>query len=141
MIKKPFEFKPTLSTPRGINNYSGAVFRCFTKGDTLPFRFTLKSSDNVISDFTGYQVFVSYSDALNAERGECNGDQNLLEVEIPLVDAAGGVFEGEVLGLESQSLSAGITYGMVRFVTSTGVPFIIDMAALEVYPNLTTINK
>ena len=145
MATKPVIFKPTLNTPQGVNNYSGAVFRCFTKGDTIPFRFTFTSGDAGVLDIEGWKVYIIMADILAAERGVCNGDQNLIEVEIPLADLSTGVFEGEITGLQSQRLPSGLVYALAKYVTAPGgsienpIPgntHIIDMCTLEVYPNL-----
>lgn len=139
-MAKPKVFKPTLRVPQGINNYTGDMFRCFTKGDTIPFKVTLNSD---IVDVTGYKVIVIMSNVLMD--GPCDGDDRFIEVEIPLVDAENGVFQGNVSGLHTQSLASGINYAMAKLVTAPateddlGDPYIIDMCMLEIYPTVTLI--
>jgi hypothetical protein len=136
MAVKPIVFKPTLSTPTGINNYSGEVFRCFTKGDTLPFRFNFKYEDGEPIDVTGYQVFVIFAD-YQAAGDVTEQSQTLLEVEIPLADLETALFEGDVADDETNGLPSGLVYAMAKYVTAEGASHIIDMCLLEVYPSLT----
>lgn len=140
MAKRCGAFKPELTTPRGINNYTGALFRCFTKGETLPFRFTFKDTD-----VTDWKVYIAFADKLVTNSG-CVDDQILLEVEIPLADVVAGVFEGEVTNLQTHSLPSGLVYAMAKFVQAPtgvdpdiipGLERIMDMCVLEVYPNIT----
>ena len=136
MAKKPVIFKPTLFTPTGLNNYPGTVFRCFTKGDTLPFSFSLENEDGSILDVTDYEVWIIMSDAVvgNNAIGE---NTNLLEVQIPLLDIPTGLFEGSISDTLTNSLPAGIVYAQAKYITTTGETHIIDMCILEVYPSVT----
>jgi hypothetical protein len=139
MAKKSIAFTPQLFQPVGINNFSGDVFKCFTKGDTLPFRFNLSNKDGSDLDVTGWTCYVTFTD-VPADDGVVVGDQNILEVEIPLVssDAKGGVCEGEISDTETNTLTAGLNQAQAKFVTATGAQYYIDMATLEVYPNVST---
>ena len=148
MAAKLNVMKPTLTTPEGINNYSGDVFRCFTKGDTLPFRFAFKELDGTPSDTSGWKVVVTFSSTISCDATGCNETNVTVEAEIPLVDADLSIFEGEVSDLKTQSLPCGIIYAMAKYVTADvetpdgtvkGMSHIIDMCRLEVYPNLTFI--
>ena len=132
MSNKALVFKPELYTPVGMNNYSGELFRCFTKGDTLPFKFTFPAG----YDITDCQVWVVFSD-VKAESPATELTQNLLEVQIPITDLPGGVFSGEVSDSETHGLPAGITYGQIKFISASGQTRIMDMCTLEVYPTLT----
>lgn len=140
--------KPTLKTPEGINNYSGEIFRCFTKGDTIPFKFTFKQPDGSACDVNGWKVMIVFSSAISCETSECGDTAVTVEVEIPLTDDEAAIFEGEVSDIKTQSLPCGIVYAMAKYVTATeqigdnvvdGASHIIDMCRLEVYPNITTI--
>lgn len=133
MLKKPIAFTPQLFEAQGINNYSGKAFRCFTKGDTLPFRVSFKDADGNVPDVTDYEVWVYMSDQ-QAVDGVDPQTQNLLEVQIPMTDLAGGVFEGNVSDTQTNSLPPGLVYAQLVYVDATGTSFIIDMALLEVYP-------
>ena len=136
MGKKAVAFKPELSTPIGYNGYSGKTFRCFTKGDTLPFKFTIKNSDGTIpATIATWTVWVAFSDTLvDADNPAASDD--LLEVEIPLTDEATGVFSGNVSDTESNSLPDGLCFATAKYVDAAGATRIIDMAQLEVYPNI-----
>ena len=146
MAKKPITFSPVLLAPVGINNYSGKVFRCFTRGDTLPFKFTIKNEDGVVPpDIADWKVVIVMADSEIPDSG-CNGDQQVIEVEIPLINEAEGVFEGHVKNFRTQDLPAGLIYALAKYITAPGgtvedpIPgstFIMDMCQLEVYPNLT----
>jgi hypothetical protein len=139
MAKKSVTFTPQLFEPVGINNFSGEVFKCFTKGDTLPFRFTLKNKDGSDLDITDWTAFVVITD-LAAKEGVAVEDQNLIEIEIPLVTQTdkGGIFEGEISDSETNGLTAGLNKAQAKYVTDAGATHYIDMCILEVYPNLTT---
>jgi hypothetical protein len=146
MSKKPVVFKPTLHSPQGINNFSGKAFRCFTKGETLGFRFTLKTPDGVPADIADWKVYIVMANEFVKDSG-CTDDQQSIEIEIPLVDAALGIFEGEVTNFDTQDLPAGLNHALAKFITApdliAGTPgntYIIDMCTLEVYPNLTFPN-
>ena len=131
-MKKAY-FQPKLTEPQAINNYSGASFRCFTKGDTLPFKFTFSDGAGGVPDVTDYQVWIHMSD----EQAVVGGDpqaQTLLSVEIPLTDLPTGVFEGTISDSETNSLPAGLVYAQALFTNATGQSYIIDMCILEVYP-------
>jgi hypothetical protein len=137
MAKKPIVFKPELLTPVGINNFSGELFRCFTKGETLHFTFSFAQS-GIPMDVTDWKVVIAFADKLSTDPG-CDSDQNLLEVEIPLIDLANAKFDGDVLGDKTYSLPAGITYAMAKFTNADGASYIIDMAMLEVYPSVVSV--
>jgi len=133
MPRKPIVFKPKLHTPQGLNNYSGELFRCFTRGDTLPFELTFKDSDGNAIDITGWSLQVSFTNVL-ADDDHVVGDQTKLEVLIPISDATGGAFSGDVTDEQTETLADGINYGMIKFTKDTGDEHIVDMAILEVYP-------
>jgi hypothetical protein len=151
MAVKPKVIKPTLVTPEGINNYSGDVFRCFTKGDTLPFRFTFKASDGTPININGWKMYIVFSSSISCDiSGGCEEQVTTIEVEIPIADDENGVFEGEVSDIKTQSLPCGIIYAMAKYVTAaegtpdnpgSGSTHILDMCRLEVYPNLTFIMR
>lgn len=137
MAKRPIVFAPELVVPVGINNYPGTVFKCFTRGTTLPFTFTLSKAG--VTDYTGWQVKVIISDIL-ATDDKTAQDQTQIEVTIPLTDAEGGVFSGTVTDTETNTLKEGINVAEARFIDDTGQSFIIDMCKLEVYPSTTYTN-
>lgn len=130
MTKK---FKPTLVEPVGINNYLGTSFRCFTKGDTLPFKFTFKNPDGSPIDVTGYQLWIYMSDKQAVPTTDPQ-TQNLVSVAIPITDAVNGVFSGTVTDTDTNTLPDGIAYAQAVYTNNAGESFIIDMAMLEVYP-------
>jgi hypothetical protein len=138
MATKPIVFKPTLNTPQGINNYTGEVFRCFTKGDTLPFKFVFFTDAAEVVDVTGWTVSIVMSTQQAADN--CRDDAAVvIDVDIPLTDLATATFEGDVTDSETQSLPAGLVYVMAKYTTLAGATHIMDMGLLEVYPNLTAI--
>ena len=136
MGKKPVVFKPQLHVPEGINNYTGESFRCFTKGDTLPFRFEFINDDGGITDITGWSVTIVISD-IQAIDGKVEGDQTRIEVDIPIDDIPTGVFLGDISDVETNSLNAGLNYAEIKFTKDTGEDHFIDMCILEVYPSAT----
>lgn len=136
MAIRPPVYKPILTSPVAINNYSGKVFKCFTKGDTLPFRFTFKSKDGLPLDMTGCQVWIVMADAPATPDNPAE-QQTLLEVEIPLVDLSLAMFEGEVSDSETNSLPSGLIYAQAKYITALGATKIIDMCILEAYPSVT----
>lgn len=129
-MKKPLIFTPTLFEPVGINNYTGKAFRCFTKGDTIPFRFTFKDGAGAVLNVTGYAVWVHFSD----KQALPGGPVPIVSVQIPLTDLATGVFSGNVSDTLTNTLPAGIIYAQALYVNATGASVIIDMCMLEVYP-------
>jgi hypothetical protein len=134
MIKKPAVFQPTLLEPQGINNYSGKTFRCFTKGDTLPFRFTFKDGDGLpLPGADAYDVYVEIANEL-AETPVTDQTQTAVVATMTCVDAVNMIFEGSVTDTQTLSLKAGMAYATAKYVTDIGVTHIIDMAMLEVYP-------
>lgn len=137
MSIKPIIFEPTLLTPQGINNYSGVIFRCFTKGDSLPFQFTIQDDSGAVTDITGWQAFITMSDVVSCNEAGCTADSQIIEVEIPITDAVNGVFSGSVSGAHTQSLACGLNYASAKYIDGDGLAHIIDMCVLEVYPNLT----
>jgi hypothetical protein len=135
MLKIPPTFQPTLFEPQGINNYPGTTFRCFTKGDTLPFQFTLTDNAGAPIDISEYRLFVALSN-MQIKTGQSLINQVLVEVEIPAVDVVNGVFAGTVPDSETISLPDGLGYAMARYVNGLGESFIIDMCMLEIYPSI-----
>lgn len=138
--------KQTMLTPEGINNYTGVSFRCFTKGDTLPFKFTFEDENGSPLDVEDIKVIVAFSSGIACDGATCNGDPTFVtvEVEIPLVDPTNGIFEGEVSDVHTQALPCGIVYGLVKYITkgydgAEDASHIIDMCRLEVYPNILNV--
>ena len=136
MARKPVIFKPQLFNPEGINNYSGELFRCFTRGDTLPFEFTFTDEDGAAVDITGWKVWIIISDK-QATDDITVLDQTLIEVEIPQTDLGAGVHSGNLEDTDTDALNEGINYAMVKYVTAAGESHIMDMCILEVYPSAT----
>lgn len=128
MAKKPLIFQPDLTTPQGLNNYSGVTFRCFTIGDTLPFKFTFSNKDGSALDVTGWQVKIAIASAFNALGG--------LLVDIPLASLEDCIFEGDVRSIDTIVLTPGVNYALAKYIMADGKEHIIDMCMLEVYPNL-----
>lgn len=133
-MKKPIIFTPALREPVGINNYSGKAFRCFTKGDTIPFRFTFKDGAGAVLNVTGQTVWVHFSD----KQAVPGGPDPIVSVEIPLTDLATGVFSGNVSDTLTNTLPAGIIYAQALYVNAAGESITIDMCMLEVYPAVVT---
>ena len=137
MATKTPLFRPVLREPRALNNYPGVSFRCFTKGDTLAFKFTFKdqvSGDPI--DVTGWTMTVAFSDKQYLKDcGQAQGATQI-EVDIPINDAVNGIFQGEVATEKTELLKDGITYAVAYYEISGGERYILDMAMLEVYPNL-----
>lgn len=132
-MKKPIVFRPQLFTPQGINNYPGTMFKCFTKGNSIPFKFTFKNKLGEILDVTGYSVWVIFSDK-QATAETTPEEQVLVSVQIPLTDLENGVFEGVVTDEQTNILPAGIVFAEAKYVNAAGDSFTIDMCMLEVYP-------
>lgn len=128
MAIRPVIFKPQLFNPEAINNYSGASFRCFTAGDTLPFEFTLGNADGSYLDVTDWTIEIAISKELDSASG--------LKVTIPLTDVTNGIFKGNISNTETGALTPGINYAIAKFITNTSEEYIIDMCLLEVYQNL-----
>lgn len=145
MAKKSTVPDITLRKPVGINNYTGDVFRCFTRGDTIPFKFTFRNSDGSPIDVTGWKVLISFGLSLSCNEPGCSDPALVIEVEIPVVDAENGVFAGEVNQTQTQNIPCGLIYASAKYTTEPiGTPpdeepgntHIIDMCQLEVYPNV-----
>lgn len=126
----------TLRSPVGINNYSGEAFRCFTRGDTLPFEFTFKDPAGDEIDITDWRLFISFSGSLNCNDPGCSTSALVIEVEIPIVDALAGQFAGTVNDESTLSIPCGIVYGSIKYINASNETFILDMCQLEVYPNV-----
>ncbi len=126
----------TLRTPVGINNYDGSSFRCFTRGDTLPFSFAFLDEDGEVVDVTDWHLYVSFSSALNCSDPGCSGSGLVVEVEIPVTDAVNGLFEGQINDEQTLSISCGLTYASIKYTNSNSHTHVIDMCQLEVYPNV-----
>jgi len=138
--------KILLRTPVGINNYSGDLFRCFTRGDTLPFKFQFRQSDGSPIDVTGWRVIIAFALGLSCDDPGCGDSTVSIEVDIPIVDALEGKFEGTVSHSHTQNIPCGLVYASAKYVTAvTGTPedpidgdvHIMDMCQLEVFPNVT----
>lgn len=147
-MSKPSILRQTLKTPEGINNYSGAIFRCFTKGDTLPFKFTFRGADGKLLETSGWKVTIILSSGIFCDADGCNDSSVSVEVDIPPSSFEQGVFEGAVSDIKTQSLPCGIIYALAQYTTGVsgtdknpidGETHIIDMCRLEVYPNIITI--
>lgn len=130
MATKPVLFKPKLTHPEGINNYTGEAFRCFTVGDTLPFEFTISSADDPDIDVTGWSIVIAI--ALEFDSLIANG----IEVVIPLVDISGKVFKGDISNILTKTLTPGINRAIAKYINVGGEEFIFDMCLLEVYKNI-----
>jgi len=139
--------KVKLRKPIGINNFEGKSFRCFARGDTLPFYFEFTLVDGTPVDITGWKCFVAFSTNLSCERPGCSDSALVLEVEIPVYDAAAGVFAGNVTNDHTKNIPCGLVYATIKYVTpphDVGIPeleqkglsYILDMCQLEVYASV-----
>jgi len=126
----------TLRSPVGINNYDGASFKCFTRGDTLPFAFVIQNESGEPIDVTDWHMYVSFSTSLNCDNPGCSGSSLVVEVEIPVSDALAGEFSGEVSDNYTLSMSCGLTYASIKYIDADGKTHLVDMCQLEVYPNV-----
>lgn len=127
MALKPTLFRPKLYVPQGLNNHSGAAFRCFSVGETLPFRFTFNSKEDPDLDVSAWQAKVVISSKPDAFVG--------IEANIPLVNATDRIFEGAIDSALTKTLTPGIHYAVAKFLDNDGSAYPIDMCILEVYPN------
>jgi len=60
--------KVTLRKPIGINNFQGKSFRCFARGDTLPFYLEFRYTDGNPVDITGWRCIVAFTNSLSCSR-------------------------------------------------------------------------
>jgi len=142
--------KSIMKTPVGINNFSGDVFRCFTKGETLPFKFTFRNQDKSIMDTAGWEVIVTFTSVIECNSTmicgeEHNTDKITVEHSIPASMFEGGIFLGNFPGKKTERLPCGLVFASARYVVAPeegqthGNSYMIDMCQLEVYPNLTSV--
>ncbi|RLB79048.1 MAG: hypothetical protein DRH06_00065 [Deltaproteobacteria bacterium] len=137
--------KPILAKPIGINNFPGTAFRCFARGDTLPYnvQFTYDNGDPV--DVTGWKCYIAFATALSCDKPGCAVVASVLEVELPVYDAENGIFMGNVTNEHTRSIPCGLIYASLKYVTAgydpldedeEGLSYILDMCQLEVYPSV-----
>lgn len=128
--------KVILRSPIGINNYNGKYFRCFTRGDTLPFGLTFVHEDGEPVDVTDWRVYVSFSPILNCSDPGCVGSGLVVEVEIPIHDPEKAIFIGDVSDEYTLAIPCGLTYASIKYVDNNDKTHILDMCRLEVFPNV-----
>ena len=139
--------KVKLRKPIGINNFPGTSFRCFARGDSLPFYLEFKYTDGTPVDLTGWKCFVAFSKTLSCERPGCSDSALVLEVNIPVYDAENGVFAGNVTNDHTKNIPCGLVYATIKYVTAPydisipeteneGMSFILDMCQLEVFASV-----
>lgn len=118
----------------GLNGYEGNTFDDITRGNTIPFTFTFKDAAGDPIDVTGWKFYISYNNNLDSGIG---GSGSYAEAEIPITDAAGGVFSGSVPDSETYALTAGSCYACASYVKDTGEHIIVDMAKIKVLEGVT----
>jgi len=114
---------------KGIDGYNGDMFKQFTRGDTLPFKFSFvdSSNNNTPIDVTGWKIYITFSDKLS-----CEASTNSIEAVIePTINPTDGILEGYVEDSMTFSLIAGTVYGSVRVIKDDNRTYILDKAKIK----------
>lgn len=116
---------------KAINEFSNEALEVIfpngnvVRGNTYPVTVTIKD-DGVAHDITGYALYVSFHSTLTCE------DTPDVQADIPITDAAGGIFSGFVTDDDTYNLNAGNTYVSIKYIDDDGHTFIFDMAKIKV---------
>ena len=110
--------KVTLRKPIGINNFQGKSFRCFARGDTLPFYLEFRYTDGNPVDITGWRCIVAFTNSLSCSRPGCGDSSLVLEVDIPIHDAENGIFAGNVTNEHTKDIPCGLVYATIKYITA-----------------------
>lgn len=117
----------------GINGYSGDILSEFfnlgviVRGNTVPLDLTL--DDGSTTDYTGFVMLMTFDTAITCEDGHVPE----LEITIPLVDAANGIFSGYLEDDDSFGLSPDEKINIsLKYIDSDGRAFILDMSKYKV---------
>lgn len=116
----------------GINGYSGDILSEFfnlgviVRGNTV--LLDLKLDDGSTTDYTDFSMIMTFDTVITCEDGHVPD----LEIEIPLVDAANGIFSGYLEDDDSFGLAPGNINISLKYIDSDGRAFILDMDKYKV---------
>lgn len=116
----------------GINGYNGEILDEFfnlgviVRGNTVPLDLTL--SDGVTTDYTGFSMLMTFDTVITCEDTHTPD----LEITVPLVDAANGVFSGYLTDDDAFNFAVGDINVSLKYIDSDGRAFILDMAKYKV---------
>ena len=115
---------------KGIDEFSNkeSIFDDFTKGTTLQFTLNFFENDGVTPlDVTDWEVWLAFS-----KKKDCNAPE--LEIQIPLINALGGIFSGDITDTETFTLDGDKKYyASAKYIRNDGASFVFDKAKLKVY--------
>lgn len=127
-------------TVQGIDGHEGKLFQAFSRGETLAF--SIKFTTNpIITDLSGYQLFVSMTDAsLTDSCGEMDASQFAeaqLSYDGTLPDDGNiYLFSGKITDEQTIQLPEGqyAVVGAIKYISPGGDSDFADKALITVFP-------
>ena len=125
-------------TVEGYAGYKGTSFQAFSKAESVPF--VVKITSEAAVDFSGYQVFVSYTD-ISAESCGVLTEEQFAESKLTYdgtdtEDPTKYIFSGVITDEQTILLPEGIgaVIGAIKIIDPAGNSTFADKAKITVFP-------